>query len=79
MATVKIDLPDELVRKLAEFASQQDVPVEQFAASLLTEFVQTCAGEEYFRFRAARGSREKFLAAMAKVPNVSPVPPDEAM
>lgn len=27
-------------------------------------------------WRAARGSREKFLAVLAKVPNVPPVPPD---
>ena len=77
MSTLQIDLPDEIVLHLAQFAERHNVSVDQFAAAALSEFVQTLAGEEYFRMRASRGNREKFLAAMAKVPEVPPIPPDE--
>ena len=77
MATLQIDIPDELASKLTAFASQQNVPVEQFAAAALSEFVLALTGEEVFRTRALRGSRQKFLVAMAKVPSVPPIPPDK--
>ncbi len=37
------------------------------------------ATEEYLTERAKRGSREKFLAAMAKVPDVEPPDPRDRL
>lgn len=77
MTTIQLQLPEEALQKLRDFATRQNISVDQFATSAVAEKIEALSGEEYFRMRAARGSREKFLAAMAKVPNISPIPPDE--
>ncbi len=76
MTTIQLQLPETVLQKLRDFATRQNISLDQFAASALAEKVEALTGEEYFRLRAARGNREKFLAAMAKVPNVPPIPPD---
>ncbi len=77
MTTIQLHLPEESLQRLRDFATKQNISVDQFATSAVAEKLEALSGEEYFRMRAARGSREKFLAAMAKVPSVPPIPPDE--
>jgi len=46
-------------------------------AAALAEKVSAIATEEYLGAHALRGSRRKFLKAMAKVPHRRPLPGDE--
>jgi len=57
-------------------AQQEGISVNQLVATALAEKMSALMTEEYLETRAKRGSREKFLAALAKVPDVEPEPYD---
>ncbi len=61
------------VRRLAE---RDGISVDQFVASAIAEKASSWDTIEYLNERAKRGSRDKFLEALSKVPAVEPVEPD---
>ena len=66
---MSVSVPEELYQKAVEIAKAQRVSVDEvFAAA----FVEQLSSWERLRQRAARGTREKFLAALDKVPDVEP-------
>jgi hypothetical protein len=67
--TVSISLPDEIVKKAQEFASQSHVSLEQVLTSVV---VGQVAAWESLQTRAARGSHDQLRAIMARVPDVDP-------
>lgn len=74
---LQLQLPDPLHDELNAWAQRSNISLEQLATEALTEKLSALQQLEYFRARAQRSSREKFRAAMQKVPNVPPIPPDE--
>ena len=50
--------------------------MNQFITLAVAEKMAALEAEEYIQQRAARASREAFEQAMAKVPDVAPVPED---
>jgi len=62
-----------MYRQIAEMAARQDVSVERIVAAALAEQL---AGWTRVEQMAGRGSREGFLAALAKVPAAEPAPED---
>ena len=77
MKAIELKMPDEVYRKLEHLASHDHQPVDAFALRKLEELVRAVEDLAELERRGQRGSREKFLAAMAKVPNGVPVPGDE--
>jgi len=71
--TLSITVPDSLFQKAAQLAARQNVSVERLISSALAEQI---AGWERIEQMAARGSREQFLEAMSRVPDVEPAPED---
>jgi len=71
--TVNINVPEELYQKAAEIAAAEHTSVDAIFASAFAE--QVAAWERLNR-RAAQGSKERFLAVMAKVPDTEPEPHD---
>jgi hypothetical protein len=67
--SVSVKVPDELYQKAVEIANVQRVSVDEIFASA---FIEQLSIWERLQQRAARGSREKFLAATDKVPDVEP-------
>ena len=67
--SVSISVPDELYRKATAIAEEQHVPVEEVFSSA---FQDQLAHWERLKQRSTRGSREKFLAALDKAPDVEP-------
>jgi len=67
--TVSVEVPDKLYRKAVEIANVRQVSVDEVFASA---FAEQLSAWERLEQRAARGSREKFLAVMDKVPDVEP-------
>jgi len=67
--SVSISVPDEVYRKAAAIAKEQHVPVEEVFSSA---FQDQLAHWERLKQRAARGSREKFLVALDKAPDLEP-------
>ena len=71
-------IPEAVLAKLQDLAASENVSVDEFAAATLSQRAAAAFQLEYLAQRAASGSREKFLRVMSKVPNVPPIPPDEA-
>jgi hypothetical protein len=77
MSTLSLRLPDSLHKKVRELAQQEGISINQFISTAVAEKMAALLTVEYLEERAKRGSREKFLAVLAKVPDVPPEPGDE--
>jgi len=72
MSSMKIELPDSLLKQAREVAEKEGVPIEQFIASALAEKMAAWRTVEYLKARASRGDRAKFEAALSRVADVEP-------
>lgn len=72
MTAMNLRLPDSLHRLAKELAKEDGISMNQFVTTALAEKVSALATESYIEERAARASKEKFLAAMATVADVPP-------
>ncbi len=70
MSTLSLRLPESLHRKLSEIALQEGISINQMIASAVAEKLAALMTEEYLQTRGKRASRSKFLAVLAKVPDV---------
>lgn len=77
MSTLSVRLPDSLHKRLKDLAKQEGVSVNQLISTAVAEKVSALLTEDYLKERAARGSWEKFDAAMTQVPDAPPLPGDE--
>ena len=77
MSTLSLRLPDSLHKSVRELAQQDGISINQFISTAVAEKLAALMTEEYLEKRAKRGSRDKFLAVIAKVPDVPPEPGDE--
>lgn len=77
MSALSVRLPESLHRKLAEVAEREGISINQLINSAVAEKMSALMTEEYLAERAKRGSRRKFMAALAKVPRVAPEAGDE--
>jgi hypothetical protein len=71
--TLSVTVPDAVYRQIAELAARQQVSVERIVSAALTEQLSGWTRVEQM---AERGSRERFLAALDKVPSTEPSPED---
>ncbi len=67
--SVSVNIPEELYRQAREIAESQHLSVDDVVSSA---FAEQMAAWERLKQRAARGSRESFLAVLDKVPDVEP-------
>ena len=67
--SMTVNVPEELYQKAVEIAESQHLSVDEVFASA---FADQISAWERLQQRAARGSREKFLAVLDKVPDVEP-------
>ena len=72
MSTLSVRLPDSLHRKLREVVKKEGISINQFISSAAAEKMAALLTEEYLAERARRGSREKFEAALARLPDAEP-------
>ena len=72
MTVLSLRLPESLHRKLAELAESEGISINQLINSAVAEKMAALLTEEYLSERGKRGSRRKFGASLAKVPNVEP-------
>lgn len=77
MATLSLRLPESVHDKLTKLARAEGVSLNQLLCSAAAEKLAALMTEEYLAERASRGSKAKFKAVLAKVPNASPVVGDE--
>ena len=72
MSALSLRLPHSLHERARTVARREGISVNQLISTALAEKMAALLTEEYFRDRGQRASRAKFLAALAKVPNVEP-------
>lgn len=72
MTTVSLRLPNSLHRGVKDLAKREGVSMNQIIATAVAEKLSALMTEDYLEERARRGSRERFEAVLAKVPDVEP-------
>jgi hypothetical protein len=72
MSAISLRLPNSLHRKLGDLARREGISINQLVNSAVAEKMATLMTVEYLQERAKRGTRKKFEAVLAKVPNREP-------
>jgi hypothetical protein len=72
MSAISLRLPESLHKSVRALALKEHVSINQMITLALGEKVSALMTEDYLAERAKRGSRSKFMKAMAKVPKVAP-------
>ena len=72
MSALSLRLPHSLHERARTLARREGISINQLISTALAEKMSALLTEEYFRERGQRASRAKFLAALAKVPDVEP-------
>lgn len=72
MGALSLRLPESLHRKLGEVAEREGVSINQLITSAVAEKMSALMTEEYLSVRAKRGSRRRFDAVLAKIPDAEP-------
>lgn len=76
MSTLSLRLPNSLHERARELAGREGISINQLIATALAEKRSALMTEEYLEVRARRGSRARYLRALAQVPDVEPEPSD---
>ncbi len=77
MSALSVRLPKSMHDQLRELANEEGVSINQFVTLAIAEKMASLKTIEYLEQRAARGSREKLLAALAQAPDVEPAEEDK--
>lgn len=70
MSNFALRLPDSLHSYAKKMAQEDNASLNQFTVMAAAEKVSALNIENFFKERAARGSRERFLEIMNKVPDL---------
>jgi hypothetical protein len=76
MSALSLRLPNSLHERARELARREGVSINQLVSAALAEKMSALLTEEYLEDRARRGSRARYLAALAHVPAAEPDPQD---
>ncbi len=76
MSTMQINLPDSIRQRVEFFASEEGVSTDDFLAAVITQRVAVAEADSYIRRRGSRGSAERMLDRLQRVPDVEPEPYD---
>lgn len=76
MATLSLRLPDSYHTMVKEIAEKDEISINQFIISAVAEKISALETQDYLEKRAGKGSKDKFLAVLAKVPANAPAEND---
>ena len=77
MTTLSLRLPESLHRRIKNLADEEGISMNQFITLAVTEKMSALMTVDYLKERAQRGSRQKFDAILASVPDVEPEKHDQ--
>ena len=72
MSTLSLRLPDYLHKKIKEIAKEENISINQFIASAVSEKMTVLTTVEYLESRAKRSNDKKFKEVLKKIPNTEP-------
>ena len=70
MSTLSVRLPDSLHEMIKRFSKSDNISINQFIASAVTEKITALETEHYLQERANSGNLEAAKRVLAKVPDV---------
>ena len=76
MTIVQVQIPDSLQKACMNSQDVMEFLIDQFISSAIAEKLSALMTENYLKERAKRGSRLKYEAILAKVPDAEPEPYD---
>lgn len=79
MTELHVTVPDAVFKGIQDLSQREKIPLDQLVALALSEKLAAMMTEDYLQQRAARGDRKKFLAVLAKAPDVVPEPDDRLL
>ncbi len=77
MGTLSVRFPNSVHNAIKKAAKADDISINQFVTSAVIEKLTALNTEDIIATRAKRGSREKYLAVLNKVPDDIPADEDE--
>lgn len=72
MSALSLRLPNFLHKRLGDLARREGVSINQLINSAVAEKMAALMTADYLQERAKRGTRKKFEAVLAKVPDTEP-------
>jgi hypothetical protein len=72
MTKIQAEVPEAIYKQVVELAEKENVPVERLVALALAQALGAWRSESVIAERAKRSNRGKFLAVLAKAPDVEP-------
>lgn len=72
MTTLSVRFPKSMYDQLKEVAASEGISMNQFIVLAVGEKMATLTALEYLDERAKHGSRERYLEALAKAPDIEP-------
>ena len=77
MSALSIRLPDSTHQRVKAWAQKDNVSINQFVATAVSEKLAALSTLDYLQERAAKGDQAKFLDALSRVPDVAAQPEDQ--
>jgi len=72
VSTISLRLPDSLHQRVRELAKQDNISINQFIATALSEKMAALMTVDYLEERAKQGKENRFRKALSKVRDVEP-------
>lgn len=76
MKSIQIELPPELSTELELLGLEEESGIAEWVTDAIQQKLSAAKQLQYMESRAQRGSREKFLETLSKVPAIEPADED---
>jgi uncharacterized protein DUF6290 len=77
MSTISLRLPDSLHEQIRKLANVDSISINQFISTAAAEKLAALMTVDYLEERAKRGTRQRFEAALKRLPDVEPADDDK--
>jgi uncharacterized protein (DUF1778 family) len=77
MSTISLRLPDSLHEQIRKLANVDGISINQFISTAAAEKLAALMTVDYLEKRAKRGTRQRFEAALKRLPDVEPADDDK--
>ena len=77
MSTISLRLPDSLHEQIRKLANMDGISINQFISTAAAEKLAALMTVDYLEERAKRGTRQRFEAALKRLPDVEPADDDK--
>jgi hypothetical protein len=77
MSTISLRLPDSLHEQIRKLANVDGISINQFISTAAAEKLAALMTVDYLEERAKRGTRQRFEAALKRLPDAEPADDDK--